>query len=154
MAASTSHVMYLILRRDLTTALQWPLGAVCTQAAHAASASIWLFRDDPNTIAYTADLDHMHKVTLGVDSEEEIRKVESKLVERKIDHKVWIEDGFPVCIALKPYPKDEVKNALLSGNATLTQPHVPGFSPSEVGSEERRSDYCPSGFLGRQIRRR
>ncbi|CDH93025.1 peptidyl-tRNA hydrolase [Caenorhabditis elegans] len=54
----------------------------------------------------------MHKVTLGVDSEEEIKKVADKLTARNVDHKVWIEDGFPVCIALKPYPKEEVKNAL------------------------------------------
>ncbi|CCD74213.1 peptidyl-tRNA hydrolase [Caenorhabditis elegans] len=110
--AATSYVMYVILRRDLQTKLGWPLGAVCTQAAHAASASMWIFRNDPNTEAYTSNLDSMHKVTLGVDSEEEIKKVADKLTARNVDHKVWIEDGFPVCIALKPYPKEEVKNAL------------------------------------------
>ncbi|CAB3409959.1 unnamed protein product [Caenorhabditis bovis] len=113
MAASpTSYVMYLILRRDLTTKLNWPVGAVCTQAAHAASAAMWIFRNDPNTEVYTSNLDSMHKVTLGVDSEEEIKKIAEKLEFKKIDHKVWIEDGFPVCIALKPYPKEEVKNVV------------------------------------------
>uniref|UniRef100_A0A8R1HRT7 peptidyl-tRNA hydrolase n=1 Tax=Caenorhabditis japonica TaxID=281687 RepID=A0A8R1HRT7_CAEJA len=111
-ATATSYVMYVILRRDLHTKLGWPLGAVCTQAAHAASAAMWIFRNDPNTEVYTSDLDAMHKVTLGVDSEEEIKKVADKLETRKIDHKVWIEDGFPVAIALKPYQKEEVKNAL------------------------------------------
>ncbi|CAI5449475.1 unnamed protein product [Caenorhabditis angaria] len=108
--SATSYVMYLVLRRDLG----WPMGAVCTQAAHAASAAIWLFRNDPNTEKYTSELDSMHKVTLGCDSEEEIKKIAEKLESKKIDHKVWIEDGMPVCIALKPYPKDEVKNACAS----------------------------------------
>uniref|UniRef100_A0A1I7USQ1 peptidyl-tRNA hydrolase n=1 Tax=Caenorhabditis tropicalis TaxID=1561998 RepID=A0A1I7USQ1_9PELO len=111
-SSTTPLVMYLILRRDLQSTLQWPLGAVCTQAAHAASAAMWLFRNDAYTVAYTSDLDAMHKVTLGVNSEEEIKKVAEKLTTRKVDHKVWIEDGLPVCIALKPYPKEEVKNAL------------------------------------------
>ncbi|CAI4228078.1 unnamed protein product [Auanema sp. JU1783] len=104
--------MYLILRRDLTTTLNWPLGAVCTQAAHAASAAMWLFKDDPNTTIYTSELDSMHKVTLGVDSEKELLDVHEKLKSKNIDHKVWIEDDQSVCIALKPYSKNDVKNAL------------------------------------------
>lgn len=33
-----------------------------------------------------------------------------KLVENKIDHKLWIEqpENIPTCIAIKPYPKAEV----------------------------------------------
>ncbi|VDP27807.1 unnamed protein product [Heligmosomoides polygyrus] len=90
MASPSSFVMYLVLRRDLMPALGWPMGAVCTQAAHAASAAMWIFRNDPNTEEYAKELDSMHKVTLGV----------------------WVEDGQSVCIALKPYPKEQVKNAL------------------------------------------
>ncbi|CAJ0602861.1 unnamed protein product [Cylicocyclus nassatus] len=112
MSSPTSYVMYLILRRDLMSSLGWPLGAVCTQAAHAASAVMWLYRNDPNVIEYTKEIDSMHKVTLGVDSEEELRKVEERLKGKELDFKTWIEDGFPVCIALKPYPKDQVKNAV------------------------------------------
>lgn len=44
MSSPSSYVMYLVLRRDLMTSLGWPMGAVCTQAAHAASAAMWLFR--------------------------------------------------------------------------------------------------------------
>uniref|UniRef100_A0A0N4YJW7 LMWPc domain-containing protein n=1 Tax=Nippostrongylus brasiliensis TaxID=27835 RepID=A0A0N4YJW7_NIPBR len=90
MSSQTSLVMYLVLRRDLMSSLGWPMGAVCTQAAHAASAVMWIFRNDPNTELYAKELDSMHKVTLGV----------------------WVEDGQSVCIALKPYPKDQVKNAM------------------------------------------
>ncbi|VDM78621.1 unnamed protein product [Strongylus vulgaris] len=108
MSSSTSYVMYLILRRDLMSSLGWPLGAVCTQAAHAASAIMWLYKSDPNVLEYTKQLDSMHKV----DSEEELRRIEERLKGKEVDHKVWIEDGYPVCIALKPYPKDQVKNVL------------------------------------------
>ncbi|CAJ0565001.1 unnamed protein product, partial [Mesorhabditis spiculigera] len=112
---SSQMVMYLVLRRDLLNApLSWPIGAVATQAAHAASAAMWIFRNDPNTEVYTSELDSMHKVTLGVDSEEELAKVVTKLEEKKLDHKVWIEDNMRVCVALKPYPKNDVKNVIRS----------------------------------------
>ncbi|KAK6045091.1 hypothetical protein COOONC_17404 [Cooperia oncophora] len=112
MASTSCYVMYLILRRDLMSSLGWPMGAVCTQAAHAASAAMWLFRNDPNTEEYTKELDSMHKITLGVDSEDELIKVHERLKGKELDHKVWVEDGQSVCIALKPYPKEQVKNAL------------------------------------------
>ncbi|XGW31460.1 hypothetical protein V3C99_009988, partial [Haemonchus contortus] len=112
MTSPSCYVMYLVLRRDLMSSLGWPMGAVCTQAAHAASAAMWLFRNDPNTEEYTKELDSMHKITLGVDSEDELIKVHERLKGREVDHKVWVEDGQSVCIALKPYPKEQVKNAL------------------------------------------
>ncbi|KHJ92843.1 hypothetical protein OESDEN_07259 [Oesophagostomum dentatum] len=108
-SSPTTYVMYLVLRRDLMSSLGWPMGAVCTQAAHAASAVMWLFRNDPNTAEYAKELDSMHKVTLGVDSEDELKKIEERLKGKKVDYKVWVEDGQKVCIALKPYPKDQVK---------------------------------------------
>ena len=46
--------------------LQWPLGALIAQAAHASTAVTHLFYQDPNTQAYLADLDNMHKVVLEV----------------------------------------------------------------------------------------
>uniref|UniRef100_A0A0K0DJA9 LMWPc domain-containing protein n=1 Tax=Angiostrongylus cantonensis TaxID=6313 RepID=A0A0K0DJA9_ANGCA len=112
MSCPSSYVMYLVLRRDLMSSQGWPLGAVCTQAAHAASAAMWLFRNDPNTIEYTKELDSMRKVTLGVQSEAELLEVRKSLERCDIDHKVWIEDGQSVCIALKPYRKEHVKDAL------------------------------------------
>ncbi|CAJ0929221.1 unnamed protein product, partial [Mesorhabditis belari] len=112
---SKSLVMYLVLRRDLLKEpLNWPIGAVATQTAHAASAAIWIYRDDPNVAEYTSKLDSMHKVTLGVDSPDELAQVIKKLEEKQLDHKVWIEDDMPVCVALKPYSKDEVKNVFRS----------------------------------------
>lgn len=57
-------LQYVILRRDLWAELDWPLGSVVAQACHAATAALWLSRDDPVAQAYCApdNLEHMHKV--------------------------------------------------------------------------------------------
>ena len=57
-----SLMQYVVVRGDLG----WPVGALIAQACHACSAVIHMFHDDPNTQAYTADLDNMHKVVLEV----------------------------------------------------------------------------------------
>ena len=59
-------VQYIALRKDLLTALQWPLGALVAQACHATSAVLHLHRDDPDTQAYLADVDSMRKIVLEV----------------------------------------------------------------------------------------
>ncbi len=58
--------MYLVLRRDLLTELKWPLGALITQAAHAATAVLWEYRTDEEVLKYMDDLNAMRKVTLQV----------------------------------------------------------------------------------------
>ena len=57
-------LQYVVLRRDLWTELDWPLGSVVAQGCHAATAALWLTRDSPDTQLYCAEanLDHMHKV--------------------------------------------------------------------------------------------
>jgi len=107
-----TRVMYMLLRHDLMSSLGWPLGAVFTQIAHASTACIWTYRDDPDVIAYMADMDHMHKVTLRVDSELQLKDEAQKLAESNIDHKVWIEDDMAVCIAVKPQPRSILKPLL------------------------------------------
>lgn len=66
-------VQYIVVRLDLVHKLSWPLGAVITQACHAASAAIHLHYTDTDTQRYLADLDSMHKVVLGV------RQIHSRL---------------------------------------------------------------------------
>lgn len=113
MAAPTTRVLvqYVVVRSDLLTELQWPIGAVIAQACHASSAVVHLFRDDPNTVAYTENLDSMHKVVLAADTEAKLRSLSAKLTESKVDHKMWIEmpENIPTCIATKPYPRDEIQ---------------------------------------------
>ena len=59
-------VQYVVVRSDLVHQLSWPLGAVITQACHAATAAIHLHYRDPETQQYLEELDSMHKVVLGV----------------------------------------------------------------------------------------
>ena len=62
-------VQYVVVRSDLVHALGWPLGAVITQACHAATAAIHMNYVDADTQEYLADLDNMHKVVLGVNND-------------------------------------------------------------------------------------
>lgn len=58
--------MYLLLRTDLATELEWPTGALVAQGAHAATACIWKFKDDPEVIEYMNNIDSLAKVVLQV----------------------------------------------------------------------------------------
>lgn len=64
--APSRLVQYVVVRSDLVHQLSWPLGAVITQACHAATAAIHLHYEDPDTRRYLEQLDAMHKVVLGV----------------------------------------------------------------------------------------
>ncbi|KAH7714663.1 hypothetical protein AAVH_17971 [Aphelenchoides avenae] len=110
--AAEARVMYLVLRSDLITLPNWTLGAVFTQIAHAATACLWTFREDPDVVAYMEDMDHMRKVTLKVETEAELRSVEEALKNAQIQHKTWIEDNMAVCIAVKPQLRSLVKPVL------------------------------------------
>eukprot|EP00922_Rhytidocystis_sp_ex-Travisia-forbesii_P038833 GHVS01057857.1.p1 GENE.GHVS01057857.1~~GHVS01057857.1.p1 ORF type:complete len:214 (+),score=26.30 GHVS01057857.1:102-743(+) len=97
-------VQYVIMRRDLSKALKWSLGAVVAQACHACISSILSNHEDANVKAYLNDMDRMHKVILGIDSEESLRELSDKLTEEGVDHKLWIEqpENVATCIATKP----------------------------------------------------
>merc|ERR1712098_166429 len=86
-------------------------GAVMAQACHAATASIHLYYGDEQTQAYLADLDNMHKVVLEAPGQADLRKVADKLTEAGVLHKLWVEqpEDTPTCLAVKPYPKQEVQ---------------------------------------------
>ncbi|XP_039132212.1 putative peptidyl-tRNA hydrolase PTRHD1 [Dioscorea cayenensis subsp. rotundata] len=103
-------VQYVVLRRDLVDT--WPMGSVVAQGCHAAVAAVWAHRDHPDTVAYCSDanLDSMHKVTLEVKGEAQIRNLSEKLKVNGIDHKLWIEqpENIPTCIATRPYPRSQV----------------------------------------------
>merc|ERR1712226_943121 len=66
---------------------------------------------DEHTQAYLADLDNMHKVVLEARTVEELRGMAAKLEEGGVQHKLWIEqpEDVPTCLAVKPYPKEEVQ---------------------------------------------
>ncbi|KAM3389339.1 hypothetical protein ACQJBY_011452 [Aegilops geniculata] len=103
-------VQYVVLRRDLADA--WPLGSVVAQGCHAAVAAVWAHRDHPDTAAYCApaNLDSMHKVTLEVKGETQLKNLAEKLQAAGVRHKLWIEqpENIPTCIATAPCPKSQV----------------------------------------------
>ncbi|XP_067239239.1 putative peptidyl-tRNA hydrolase PTRHD1 [Chanodichthys erythropterus] len=104
-------VQYVIVRSDLIHTLSWPLGAVITQACHAATAAIHLHYSDPDTQEYLGELDSMHKVVLQAPDEASLSTLSSTLCEKGIAHKLWMEqpENIPTCLALKPYPKETVQ---------------------------------------------
>ncbi|KAK3143777.1 hypothetical protein QOZ80_4AG0304830 [Eleusine coracana subsp. coracana] len=105
-------VQYVVLRRDLADA--WPLGSVVAQGCHAAIAAVWAHRDHPDTAAYCGpdNLDRMHKVTLEVKGETQLKNLAEKLESAGVRHKVWIEqpENIPTCIATAPCPKSQVSS--------------------------------------------
>nr|CAB3265305.1 putative peptidyl-tRNA hydrolase PTRHD1 [Phallusia mammillata]CAB3265306.1 putative peptidyl-tRNA hydrolase PTRHD1 [Phallusia mammillata] len=104
-------VQYVILRGDLFRVLNWPVGAIIAQACHACTSVIWTYKEDPNVIEYTKDMDNMRKVVLEAKDEEHLQALSDVLQENKIDFKLWIEqpENTPTCIVVKPYKKDDVQ---------------------------------------------
>ncbi|KAJ1272643.1 hypothetical protein BS78_06G219200 [Paspalum vaginatum] len=105
-------VQYVVLRRDLADA--WPLGSVVAQGCHAAVAAVWAHRDHPDTAAYCApdNLNRMHKVTLEVKGEIQLKNLAEKLEAAGVRHKLWVEqpENIPTCIATAPCPKEQVSS--------------------------------------------
>ncbi|WCJ30504.1 Peptidyl-tRNA hydrolase II (PTH2) family protein [Euphorbia peplus] len=105
-------VQYVVLRRDLIDT--WPTGSVVTQGCHAAVAAIWENKEDDLTVKYCSpqNINSMHKVTLEVKGETQIKNLSEKLIGGGIAHKLWIEqpENIPTSIATKPYPKSVVSS--------------------------------------------
>jgi len=83
------------------------------QAAHAATAALWLSRDTPETRVYCdgENLDSMHKVILSAKNENALRKAAKNLEEGGIGFKLWIEqpENTPTAIATHPRSRREIK---------------------------------------------
>ncbi|KAF3850186.1 peptidyl-tRNA hydrolase domain-containing protein 1 [Dissostichus eleginoides] len=107
-------VQYVVVRSDLVHQLSWPLGAVITQACHAATAAIHLHYRDPETQQYLEELDSMHKVVLGAPDEAALSNLSETLTKAGVAHKLWIEqpENIPTCLALKPCAKETVQPLL------------------------------------------
>ncbi|XP_028633919.1 putative peptidyl-tRNA hydrolase PTRHD1 [Grammomys surdaster] len=108
-------VQYLVLRKDLSQApFSWPTGALVAQACHAATAALHLHRDHPHTAAYLRELGRMRKVVLEAADEATLKELAETLQQKSIDHTLWLEqpENIATCIALRPYPKEEVSQYL------------------------------------------
>lgn len=102
-------IQYLVLRRDLQEAQQWPLGALVAQGAHAAVAAIAESLDEEDTKAYISPdaLGRMTKAVLELKGETQLSTLASKLTEAGVKHKLWIEhpEMTPTCLATAPARK-------------------------------------------------
>ncbi|XP_015977198.1 putative peptidyl-tRNA hydrolase PTRHD1 [Rousettus aegyptiacus] len=108
-------VQYLVLRKDLSQApFSWPAGAVVAQACHAATAALHVHRDHPHTVAYLQGLERMRKVVLEAPNETTLKELAETLQQKNINHILWLEqpENIATCIALRPYPKEEVNQYL------------------------------------------
>lgn len=108
-------VQYLVLRKDLSQApFSWPTGALVAQACHAATAALHLHRDHPHTAAYLRELGRMRKVVLEAADETTLKELAETLQQKNVDHMLWLEqpENIATCIALRPYPKEEVSQYL------------------------------------------
>ncbi|CAL5979124.1 Aminoacyl-tRNA_hydrolase [Hexamita inflata] len=99
-------VQYIVLRKDL----KLQKGALCAQAAHAAMAAVFTFKDSSETKQYLQNLNEMHKVVLGTESNEEFQQIILNLKNSNIDYYEWLEqpENLVTAIALRPYTKEDV----------------------------------------------
>ncbi|NXP05860.1 PTRD1 hydrolase, partial [Thinocorus orbignyianus] len=111
-SAAAALVQYVVLRGDL--ARSWPLGAAVAQACHAALAAVHRYRQHPDTGAYLEMGGAMRTVVLEAPDEAALTALEETLKQNNIDHQVWTEqpENVATCLALRPYPKDQVQQHL------------------------------------------
>nr|XP_032646429.1 putative peptidyl-tRNA hydrolase PTRHD1 [Chelonoidis abingdonii] len=114
-SSARALVQYVVLRGDLQREpLSWPLGALVAQACHAALAVVHAHYGQADTGAYLAEGGSMRTVVLEALDEGALTTLAETLKQHNIDHKVWIEqpENIATCIALRPYPKEEVHQHL------------------------------------------
>ena len=98
-------MQFAIVRRDLQQTLEWPTGAIISQACHACVFAIWMAKDDPVVQEYVCDT--MHKVIKEVRGEKELLALSNRLSKENILHKLWVEqpENIPTCLATVPARK-------------------------------------------------
>ncbi|RKP13319.1 peptidyl-tRNA hydrolase II domain-containing protein [Piptocephalis cylindrospora] len=106
--------MFIILRKDLVEKEGWPIGAMMTQACHAATAALWTFRDQPQTIQYLQDIPNMTKVTLEVKSLTDLNYTAKALEDLHIPVYQWREqpEDLVTCLATSPILRSAAGKAL------------------------------------------
>ncbi|GMK53924.1 hypothetical protein CspeluHIS016_0105100 [Cutaneotrichosporon spelunceum] len=123
----TGLVMQIVVRRDLMTTHDWPVGPLMAQAAHAASAVQHLHAEHPDMKRYLAGDDgrgwmSMRKALLEVADEDALQRLHASLDKAGIPHHLWVEEPehFPTALALVPNKRGKaVKRALDEAGATL-----------------------------------
>ena len=116
-AVSTLHehlTIFVIIRKDLTKSLSWPVGSVIGQACHAVSAVLWENSDDAAVKAYMADIPNMHKVTLQIKNESQLRMISEDMTEKQLKHHLWIEqpENIPTALATISCKRSEIQEMI------------------------------------------
>eukprot|EP00920_Eleutheroschizon_duboscqi_P006621 GHVT01015593.1.p1 GENE.GHVT01015593.1~~GHVT01015593.1.p1 ORF type:complete len:202 (+),score=40.17 GHVT01015593.1:1237-1842(+) len=106
-------VQYVAVREDLMGNLNWPVGAVITQACHASLAAIAAAPPgDASVRAYLASAASfsMRKVTLGVRDEDQLKRLSGRLAARGVSHAIWLEqpEAIHTALATKPDRKSNL----------------------------------------------
>jgi peptidyl-tRNA hydrolase len=100
----------IVVRRDL----DWPVGAIATQAVHASTKAMALFRSHPETQAFVASeaaLQAMHVCIYEAKSLAKLQNLHAKFTAAGIDACLWTEQPEDVTIALatRPAPKSALR---------------------------------------------
>jgi peptidyl-tRNA hydrolase len=106
--------IYVVIRKDLSKVLKWPIGAIINQACHAVTSVVNEFYEDKDMKEYLNNLSTMRKVTLQTEDEESLNKICNLLNENDKLYIKWIENPEEIftCIATKPYSKQEIGDLL------------------------------------------
>ncbi|KAL0245471.1 hypothetical protein I308_104601 [Cryptococcus tetragattii IND107] len=112
----TGLVMQIIVRRDLLTEHNWPVGPLLAQSAHAATAVLHRFRDHPDVERYLQGEDGrgwegMRKVVLEVQDEAALKSLASKIddMTNPVGYHLWIEQPENIATALALVPNKRPK---------------------------------------------
>ncbi|KFO78311.1 Putative peptidyl-tRNA hydrolase PTRHD1, partial [Cuculus canorus] len=120
-AAVAGLVQYVVLRGDLARPpLAWPLGAGVGPGRHPAPCAPWCWSFDPTDPCPSCAEDSRvgckaaDSISSQAPDEAALRALAETLNQHSIDHALWMEqpENMPTCLALRPYPKDQVHQHL------------------------------------------
>jgi len=115
--AADPLVQFVVVRRDLKEGeVPWPAGAVMAQAVHAASAALWKWRAEPETVRFCEEEGgaQMHVVTKAAKNEGQLRKAAAALDAAGVGNCLWVEqpEGVATALAVRPMPSSVVAPVL------------------------------------------
>ena len=95
-----SLVQYVVIRKDLS----WPVGALIAQGIHANTAALVISKDCLETRQYLENLENLTTCVLGIDNEEKLKQLVTRLQSGQIQHHLWIEQPENMAVSLATAP--------------------------------------------------
>lgn len=87
------------------------MGVLVAQACHAAITALHIHHGHLHTATYLQELECMCTVVLKAPDETTL-KLLAEMLQQNTDQKLWLEQPENTCIALHPYPKEQVNQYL------------------------------------------